>query len=161
MWQNPLFIIIFISVRKCIPVKMLITFQQDCINRDIFTTICCSISLQYAHGLDLLCNMCSYIHYDQVMPYDNIGLGQHSHRQWLGAWWHQAITWSNVDSSSIRPRNINLRAISKEIPQLSTTIISLKIIYVNFDSNPPGANGLTLLWTIRYLYCGPPGNVML
>ena len=33
-----------------------------------------------------------------LMPYDDINLGQHWHRKWFVAWWHQAITWTSVDS---------------------------------------------------------------
>ena len=35
------------------------------------------------------------------MSCGKIDLGQHLLRQWLGAWQHQAITWTNVDSSSV------------------------------------------------------------
>ena len=35
-----------------------------------------------------------------VKPYNDIELGQHWFRYWLVAWWHQAITWINVDLSS-------------------------------------------------------------
>ena len=41
-------------------------------------------------------------HYGLETPYGDIGLGQHWLRQWLVAWWHQTITWTNVDLSSIR-----------------------------------------------------------
>ena len=36
-------------------------------------------------------------HCGPVTPYDAINPGQHWLRQWLDAWWHQAITWTNVD----------------------------------------------------------------
>ena len=42
------------------------------------------------------------IHCGLVAPYDNIDLGQHGFRSWLDAWWHQSITWTNVDLSSLR-----------------------------------------------------------
>ena len=32
-----------------------------------------------------------------VMPDGDLDLGQHPLRWWLVAWWHQAITWTNVD----------------------------------------------------------------
>ena len=56
--------------------------------------------------------------------------------------WHQAITWTNVDLSSVRSSGIHLSAISTEIPQPSVTEISSKITYLNFHSNFPGANEL-------------------
>ena len=30
-------------------------------------------------------------------PQQNVNRPQHWFRLWLGAWWHQAITWTNVD----------------------------------------------------------------
>ena len=39
-------------------------------------------------------------HHGLVKPHGNIDRGQHWLRQWLVAWWHQAITWTNVDLSS-------------------------------------------------------------
>ena len=35
------------------------------------------------------------------------------------AWWHQTITWNNVDLLSVRSSNNQLRALSQEIPQPS------------------------------------------
>ena len=58
------------------------------------------------------------------------------------SWRHKAITWINVDLSSVRSSGIHLRAISQEISQLPITEISLKIIYVKFHSNQRGANEL-------------------
>ena len=43
------------------------------------------------------------------------------------AWRHQAITWTDVDLSSVRASGIHLRAISWEIPRPPFTIISLNI----------------------------------
>ena len=60
------------------------------------------------------------------------------------AWRHQAITWTNVDLSSVRSCGIHLSAILQEIRQQSVTEISLKIAYLNFCSNPPGVNELML-----------------
>ena len=53
-------------------------------------------------------------------------------------------TRTNVDLSSVTASGIHLRASSQEIPQPPTTEISLKIIYVKFHSNLPGANELML-----------------
>ena len=51
---------------------------------------------------------------------DNCGLGRHwldqyGLRQWLAAWWHQAITWTNGDLSSVRTRTIHLKEITLEM----------------------------------------------
>ena len=43
-----------------------------------------------------------------------------------GSRWHQAITWTNVDLSSLRSSDVHLREISLEISQPSITKISLK-----------------------------------
>ena len=58
-------------------------------------------------------------------------------------WLHQAITWTNVDWSSLKSSDINVRAISQEMPQPSITKICLKITYLKFHSNFPGTNELT------------------
>ena len=44
---------------------------------------------------------------------------------------------------SVRSSNIQLRAISQEIPQPSNSNKSFKFMYLKFHSNLPGANGLT------------------
>ena len=51
-------------------------------------------------------------HCGLVMPYGVTELGQHWLRWWLVAWQHQAITWTNVDLSSVRSLGIHLRALS-------------------------------------------------
>ena len=60
--------------------------------------------------------------------------------QLMVAWGHQAITWTNVDWSSVKSSDIHIRAISQEMPQPSITKICFKIIYLEFHSNLPGAN---------------------
>ena len=50
-------------------------------------------------------------HWGLVAPYGDIDLGQHWFRQWLVAWRHQAITWTNVDVS-LRSCGIHLRTLS-------------------------------------------------
>ena len=51
-------------------------------------------------------------HWGLVTPFGDIDPGQHWLRQWLVALQHQAITWANVDLSSVRSSGIHLRAIS-------------------------------------------------
>ena len=77
-----------------------------------------------------------------VTPFGDIDLGQHWLRKWLVAWRHQAITWTNVDLSSVRSSGIYLRAISYEIPQPPFIKFSLKITYLKLIWNLPGANEL-------------------
>ena len=81
-------------------------------------------------------------HWGLVTPYGDRDLGQHRIRYWLVAWRHQAITWTNVDLSSVRPSDIHLRASPQEIPLPSITEIIWKIKYLKFNSNFPGANEL-------------------
>ena len=47
---------------------------------------------------------------------------------------HQAITWTNVELSSVRSSDIHLKAISKELPLSSITEISFKIYKFSFKS---------------------------
>ena len=75
---------------------------------------------------------CSYFdwnftHYDLVTSYGDRNLRQHWLRQWLVAWRHQTITWTNVDWSSVKSSDIHIRAISQEMPQPTITKICLKI----------------------------------
>ena len=78
-----------------------------------------------------------------MTPYGGRDPSQHWFRQWLGAWRHQAISWTNVDLSSVRSGDIHLTANSQAITQLSITDIIWKIKYLKFHSNFPGANDLT------------------
>ena len=85
-------------------------------------------------------------HCGLVTPCGNRDLGQHWLRYWLVAWLHQAITWTNVDWSSVKSSDIHIRAISQEMPQPSITIICLKITCLKFHSDFPGASELISLW---------------
>ena len=79
-----------------------------------------------------------------MMPYGDRDVGQHWLRWWLVAWQHQAITWTNVDWSSVKSSDIHIGAISQEMPQPSVTKIRSKIFiqYLKFHSKFPGANEL-------------------
>ena len=48
------------------------------------------------------------------------------------SWRHQAITWTNVDLSSVRSSDILLRAISQQVSQPSNTVIGLKSTHLKF-----------------------------
>ena len=54
-----------------------------------------------------------------VTPYGDRDVGQLWLRQWLVAWRHQAITWTNVDWSSVKSSDIHIRTISQEMSQPS------------------------------------------
>ena len=67
----------------------------------------------------------------------NIGLGKS-----FDAWWHQAITWTNVDFSLLRFYGIDIRAISQQMPKLLFCIISVKILPLKLVQQFLGANEL-------------------
>ena len=54
-------------------------------------------------------------HCGLVMPYVVRDLSQHWFMLWLVAWWHQAITWTNVDLSLSMYFEIHQKAISQEV----------------------------------------------
>ena len=64
-----------------------------------------------------------------MTQYGDVDLGQLWLRQWLVAWWHQAITWTNVDLPSVMPCGIHLRAFSGENLKRPASKTSLKIVY--------------------------------
>ena len=64
----------------------------------------------------------------------------------LFAWRHLAITWTNVDLSSVTSHDIHVRSILQVIPQPSITKISSKITYLRFHSSLPGANEFINDW---------------
>ena len=80
-----------------------------------------------------------------MTPYGNIDLDQHWPGLYLVAWWHQAITWTNVDLSSVRPSSIHRGVTSRAVPELPLTTISLKITHLKYHWNLPGPHELTHL----------------
>ena len=63
-------------------------------------------------------------HRSLVSPYGVIYLGQHWFRLWLGAWWHQGITWSNVDTFSDNALTISQKNIFENNTFKMTIIFS-------------------------------------
>ena len=63
------------------------------------------------------------------MSYGDRDLGQHWLRQWLDAWRHHAITWTNVDLWSVRCCGIHQIAISQENTKIFIVEMSLKIYW--------------------------------
>ena len=92
-------------------------------------------------------------HYGLVMPYGGKDQGQHWFRWWLIAWWHQAITWTNIDWTSLRSSDVYLRAISLDTSQPSVTKISLQLIFLRFYWNLPGDNELNIPVKISLSSC--------
>ena len=91
-------------------------------------------------------------HCGLVTPYSDRDLGQHWLRQWLVAWRHQAITWTNVDWSSMKSSDIHIRAISQGMLQPSINKIRLKKTNLEFNSNFPGANELNTFYKNKIIY---------
>ena len=91
-------------------------------------------------------------HWGLVMPYGDNDLGQHWFRQWLVAWRHQAITWTNVYLSSVKFCDKHLWAISIEIPHVSIDNISVKIAYRKFIENLPGVNKLSKIRNVIFVW---------
>ena len=59
-------------------------------------------------------------------------LGQTWLGQWLVAYWHQAITWTNVDFSPVRFLGIDMRSISQQVLKLLFCIMNLKSYTLKF-----------------------------
>ena len=101
-------------------------------------------------------------HCGLVTPYGDTELGQHWLRQWLGAWRHQAITWTNVDLSWVRCNGIHLRALSLDDVKIPINKIRLKIAVLKWHPGLPGANELTYWYIMPYLTsrlrCFIPGH---
>ena len=60
-----------------------------------------------------------------------------------GAWWHQAITWTNFDFSLVRFCGINLRAISLWMPKQLFCVMCLEIVVLKQLAHLPGDNELS------------------
>ena len=65
-------------------------------------------------------------HRGLVMPYGDTDLGQ------LDAWWHQAITWTDVDFSLVWFCGIHLRTISQWVPDYYLRVI---VLYNEFENH--------------------------
>ena len=83
-------------------------------------------------------------HCGLVMPYGDIDLGQHWLRYWLAVWRHQAITWTNVDLSSVKFCANHVRS-NKKVLMYSICKMSLEHTLVKLLPDLPGINELTLL----------------
>ena len=71
-------------------------------------------------------------HCDLDTAYDGIDLGKHWLRLWLVAWWHQALTWTSDDLSSVQFTGIHLWAILWETNEPSIDEISLELTGLKF-----------------------------
>ena len=83
-------------------------------NISICSSVCC-LSIFF----------CGLTHWGLVTPYGDRDLGQHWLRQWLVAWRHQTITWTNVQFCGIHLTTILLIAFKVSIHEMSSKIIFL------------------------------------
>ena len=91
------------------------------------------------------------IHCGLLTPYGEMHLGQLWFRSWLFAWWHQAITWSNVYFQLVMFCDIHMRTISQPMPKLLLCIKSLNIFSFDVTAPPPGTiETMCFAWTSSY-----------
>ena len=83
----------------------------------------------------------------KTKPYGKINLGHHWFRQWLVAWRHQAITWTNVHFSLVRcgihlsPRDqwVKTRVITNQYQRYPNLILSELLPCVHNSETVPQA----------------------
>ena len=71
------------------------------------------------------------------MPHGNMDLDQPWFRQGLPAWWHQAITWTNDDSSAMRSCGIHLTELSEIMHQIPIIQTFFAIDTFRISATPP------------------------
>ena len=82
-------------------------------------------------------------------------LGQHWLRYWLAAWWHQAITWINVDFSLVRFCGIHMNAITTGTQDIILhSEVSFKISLKFVPKGP--INNIAAL--VQIMACRRPGD---
>ena len=81
-------------------------------------------------------------HWPLVTPYGDRDLGQLWLTLWLVAWRHQAITWTNVDLSTLRSYGIHPRALSWEDLKIHTNKTRMKFEFLKSHPDLLGTNEL-------------------
>ena len=89
---------------------------------------------------------------NSMWPCDIRDIDQHWFRWWLGARWHQAITWTNVDLPSTRSSASHSKVMFTWILKISNPQICLKFTHFKSHSRPRGDNELRNSM-IRLNYC--------
>ena len=82
--------------------------QWGIVQSALFKMAWCTLGNEWLHESTTL------THCGLVMPYNDRYLCQHWLRQWLGAWWYQAMSSTNIDLSSVRYSDIHLIATSSD-----------------------------------------------
>ena len=78
----------------------------------------------------------------------NMEPGQHWLRWWLVAWRHQAITWTNVDLSSVRSNGIHKRYLSHQSLKLAWKLPNVKSCRGQWVNNQWGNLGSELVFKV-------------
>ena len=156
-WVNPLFLNQKLTLSKLIVLIVTPTTQikflsfHDYIQNSIGTAdhpvpngtlMLCAVTVRMLKARSDAWS-CWLMHCGLMTPYGDRDLGQHWLRQWLVAWRHQVITWTNVDLPSARCIGIHLITNLQETLQPSIATISWKITFLKFVWNLQGANELT------------------
>ena len=128
---------------------------DDCHFRKMHLNMSSAKYQPFCWGLNVFMHWGRLTYCGLMTPYGDRDLGQHWLRQWLVAWRHQAITWTNVDFPSAMPIGIHLSTILQEILQPSIIKLSWKINFLKFHSNLPGVNESTAIADIwkSWLFC--------
>ena len=135
----------------CLGLNVLIVFRISSYHRDNFVICQQTSDVTPKDTVNTLC---------PVKPYGEIYMSWHWLRQWPVAWWHQAITWTIVDWSSVKSNDIRKRAISLEILQSWITKIILEITYLKLMQinpirllpTPVQHNKVLATWIILGMY---------
>ena len=85
-------------------------------------------------------------HRGLVTPFGDIDRCQHLLRQWLDAWQHQGIVWTNADYHLWSSSGTHLREILQRVVRLLFCVISLKYILLKLPPLLSGANESIWYW---------------
>ena len=72
-------------------------------------------------------------------------LGQHWLKSWLGAWWHQTITYPTADFSLVRFCSIHMRAFYKHMSKLLWPIMMFNITVFKITATCPRGTWINCL----------------
>ena len=85
--------------------------------------------------------------------------GRSTWAQVMAAWWHQAITWTHVDLSSVKSYGIHRRALLWEDLQIPISKTRLKIPFLESYSDLPGTNEYeNCCWYFKLIATSPRGQ---
>ena len=83
-------------------------------------------------------------HCGLVTPFGDIDVSQYCLSQWLDAWQHDAITWTNIEFSFVKLIWFSLESNSQRVIKLSFYTIRFK--YALLKSHPLFSKDNVLIW---------------